>query len=151
MRGLQEKGACDKDFWIDVLLTILGWLPGYALLHYDHQSLQCKILLQFHLQRRHHSLASSTAHQMCLILSLASPSSLYTAIFILQCVELIRFLVQNHLRRLVSPSALLPPPWRWLLTRSLSPETVSLQRENVMPVLCFPDTCILTGAACQPL
>lgn len=23
-----EKGACDKDFWIDVLLTILGWLPG---------------------------------------------------------------------------------------------------------------------------
>jgi len=23
-----EKGACDKDFWIDVLLTILGYLPG---------------------------------------------------------------------------------------------------------------------------
>lgn len=35
MRGLQEKGACDKDFWIDVLLTILGWLPGYALLPSD--------------------------------------------------------------------------------------------------------------------
>ena len=29
---LQEKGACDKDFWIDVLLTVLGWLPGYAIL-----------------------------------------------------------------------------------------------------------------------
>ncbi|CAK0785881.1 plasma membrane proteolipid Pmp3 [Coccomyxa viridis] len=25
-----EKGTCDKDFWIDVLLTILGWLPGCA-------------------------------------------------------------------------------------------------------------------------
>lgn len=25
---LQEKGTCDKDFWIDVLLTILGFLPG---------------------------------------------------------------------------------------------------------------------------
>lgn len=25
---LQEKGTCDKDFWIDVLLTILGYLPG---------------------------------------------------------------------------------------------------------------------------
>ena len=25
---VQEKGTCDKDFWIDVLLTILGWLPG---------------------------------------------------------------------------------------------------------------------------
>ena len=28
MAWVQEKGTCDKDFWIDVLLTILGWLPG---------------------------------------------------------------------------------------------------------------------------
>ena len=86
---------------------------------------------------------------MCLIMSLASPSSLNMAIALSQCAEVMYILVQNHLRRLVSHSAALPPPWRWLLTCSLSPETVPLQQDNVMPVLCFPDTCILTGAACR--
>ncbi len=23
-----EEGTCDKDFWINVLLTILGYIPG---------------------------------------------------------------------------------------------------------------------------
>ena len=44
MMLLQEKGTCDKDFWICVLLTILGWLPGYAALAVLHEACAISVL-----------------------------------------------------------------------------------------------------------